>query len=382
MKVLFIASDNNCTSGAFLSMVKLNEILNNEYKIETMIILPVKGDGYKLLEEKGIKYRYVKSYNWVIPLEKRNNKLFRIKILIKKIINYFAIRKIIQSISTDNFDIVHINTTYPYIGAKVALKKGLPFIWHFREYLEEDQNRCIWTDKNYAYKLMSKAQKIVCVSNDLCDKYKDHFDKGKVIAILNGIDIDKFYKPQKTIFKNELVTLIYGGGYSFKKGIYEFASMLSLLLRNGKYNFQVLFIGKVPDKYKAYLNKLGLGNMVKYLGYQKDVSQWYEVSDIAFTCSACEGFGRKTVEAMLCGTLVIAANKGGTLDIVNNNTGLLYNQGDCIDLFNKCIYAIQNKEKMQEIANNGRKFAREKLNAYRNAEKIVNVYDEILNIRR
>ena len=202
----------------------------------------------------------------------------------------------------------------------------------------------------------------------------------KRLPIHNGIDENIFYNSEKRIFENRKIVLIYGGGYSYKKGIYEFASMLELLNQTTNYDFEVWFIGNAPIKYKKHLNKLGLYYKVKFLGYQKNVQKFYAQSDIAFTCSACEGFGRKTVEAMLCGTLVIASNTGGSLDIIKDGvTGLLYRQGDPLDLFNKCIYALRNKNEMQKIAENGRNFAYNELTAEKNASKIVDLYKEIIS---
>ena len=40
MKVLFVPSDNNPVSGAFRSMAALIKILNEEYGIQTLVVLP------------------------------------------------------------------------------------------------------------------------------------------------------------------------------------------------------------------------------------------------------------------------------------------------------------------------------------------------------
>lgn len=46
-----------------------------------------------------------------------------------------------------DIDIVHINTSWTYVGALAAKKAKIPFIWHIREFLEEDQDRRIWKRK-------------------------------------------------------------------------------------------------------------------------------------------------------------------------------------------------------------------------------------------
>jgi len=109
------------------------------------------------------------------------------------------------------------------------------------------------------------------------------------------------------------------------------------------------------------------------------VAQWYKNADIAFSCSVAEAFGRKTVEAMLAGTLMIASDTCGTLDIIENEiTGLLYEQGNPKDLAAKIIFAMNNKTQCQYIADAGRTFAYENLSARKNAELVKNIYEEIL----
>ncbi|MCD8372978.1 MAG: hypothetical protein LUD27_06740, partial [Clostridia bacterium] len=68
-KVLFVASDNDATSGAFRSMVVLNYILKNEYKLDTCVLLPNGGDGYKLLKEKGLRYTTIETVDWIVTTD-------------------------------------------------------------------------------------------------------------------------------------------------------------------------------------------------------------------------------------------------------------------------------------------------------------------------
>ena len=86
-KVLFIASDNNPASGAFLCMVRLCAILKKKYNIEVKVILRKQlkhEEGVKLLEKEGIPYQWISSYNWIIEDTDRVSLVKKIKIQIKK----------------------------------------------------------------------------------------------------------------------------------------------------------------------------------------------------------------------------------------------------------------------------------------------------------
>ena len=61
MKVMIISSDNNPTSGAFLSEVKLCQNLVENYKHDVMVVLPRSGKGCELLNEIHIPHIIVKE---------------------------------------------------------------------------------------------------------------------------------------------------------------------------------------------------------------------------------------------------------------------------------------------------------------------------------
>ena len=87
INLLFVASDNDKTSGAFISMVTLVDILRNKYGINVFVILPHKGDGVELLNDKKIPFKIIYSFTWVIPISVKDNKINKITRFIKRIIN-------------------------------------------------------------------------------------------------------------------------------------------------------------------------------------------------------------------------------------------------------------------------------------------------------
>ena len=95
-------------------------------------------------------------------------------------------------------------------------------------------------------------------------------------------------------------------------------------------------------------------------------------------CSKYEAFGRVTVEAMMAGCLVIGANSGGTIELIEDgSTGVLFESGDYVDLVNKMIYVIENKNNAKKIAKNGRNVALQRFTALINASNIRNLYLDI-----
>lgn len=379
--ILFIPSDNNRTSGAFISMVNLISILRDKYGLNIHVIIPNKGNGDELLKSMNIDYTLIQSHDWVIPLSQNRDSALLKEIENKKKVNKKAITKIKKYIKENNIDLVHINTTYSYVGAKAAIEMNIPFVWHLREFLEEDQGNTLW-DRRKGNDLINKSNKIVAISDSIYSKYSSIFDKNKLVRIYNGIDANKFYNPNKEILKDQTITFIMVGGFEYYKGQIEFAEACSKLYNDGFNNFEILFVGtgkdEVKNKVKNILSSID-DDKVKYLGYKKNVEDYYRKADISFTCSQSEAFGRTTVEAMLSGNLVIGADSAGTKELINDGeTGILYSQGNSEDLYEKLKHSLLNIEKSKKIANNGRKYMYENMTAEKNADNIYKLYKEIL----
>lgn len=375
-KILFVASDNNAHSGAFLSMSVLGDYLQTDYSTDVEVILPRKGTGKGVLDERSIKHSTIKSYDWVVSMDLPRNKKFNVKKKKEHLWNWLSAIRIAHKIRKDNFDIVHINTSYAYVGALAASISKRPVVWHLREFLEEDQGREIYC-KDKGLSLIQESDRIVAISDAVYNKYRDRFGK-KLVRIYNGIDARDFYAPDKTILFEKSPTFIFVGGLSARKGCFFLIKALEEYSLRGFGNFRIIIIGRGNKEFRSIIENSPIKENIEYLGYQKNTDKYYQESDIAFTCSDSEAFGRVTVEAMLSGCLVIAANSGGTSEIISDGeTGLLYDAGDVDGLIESINTALANRKDAKEIAASGRTYALNNFSADVNADKISDLYSTV-----
>jgi hypothetical protein len=303
----------------------------------------------------------------------------------KRYRNFKAARMLADILKHEKVDIVHINTSYSYVGLYAARMCHLPVVWHIREFLEEDQEVRIW-DKKWGYRVMRKADRVVAISNSIYEKYSRILKPERMSVIFNGIDDADFYRPDREVLRNPIVRLVYAGGISEKKGVYELLDACELLNRQGyRDRYTLTIVGRGNDesekRLRERLQNPDLEN-VTYAGFRNDMSAVYEMGDVNVVTSRSEAFGRVTVESMMSGNLCLGADAAGTTELIKDGeTGFLYACGDALDMSEKLKYILDNRESCAAIAKKGQEYMKRNMTADINADNIYKLYCEMLNTK-
>lgn len=122
---------------------------------------------------------------------------------------------------------------------------------------------------------------------------------------------------------------------------------------------KLIVIGSGPE---SDLIKSKITPNIEYIGYQKfEVLRSYIQKAKAFVFAAEEDFGIIVVEAMACGTPVIALNKGGTAEtVIDNKTGIHFNSQSVEELINAVerFELSKNNFSAKEISDYSKNFSR------------------------
>ncbi|MCD8295327.1 MAG: glycosyltransferase [Clostridia bacterium] len=379
-KVLIVASDNDATSGAFRSMSVLSQILKDQYGLDICILIPNSGDGINLVKERGLRYTIIDTVDWIVPKD-CSKEAYKKKQEALKTINKNALPKIMRFMEEEKFDLVHLNTSYTYVAAIAAYKLHIPVVWHIREFLEEDQSRKMF-DKEYGLSLMRKADRVVAISKAVYAKYSNLLHTDNLVQIYNGISTEEFLCSERTILNNDKITFIAVGNINPYKGQRLIVDALHKLKENGFNDFELLLVGNDRSQYcgeiRSAIVEYNMSEQVKILGKRQDVNELFRLADISFVGSKFEAFGRITVESMLSGCLVIGANTAGTQELIcDDSDGLLFESDDVESLYERLRYALDNRERMKDLAANGRNKALNEFSAAKNAKEIHDLYTRI-----
>jgi len=287
-------------------------------------------------------------------------------------------------------DIIHCQ--HLWVAPYAALQTDIPYVitahgTDIKGYKKDKRYRQI------ALKGAAGAEKIITISDQVNQDVKKYYfiEDNKLIKILNGVD-DTLFKPleidrlkliQKylpNIKENPKHLITFVGKLTDFKGVdllikaaqkyeKEFPGIMTLIIGHGE----------LLDKLKKQAEKLNLKNLY-FLGNlpQNELPAFYSSADLSIVPSRVEPFGLVAVEALACGTPVIASKAGGLPDFINQDVGRLFKMNDADDLAKKIILALKNNDK-EKKGKTAAKYALDKFSWARVINEVLSVYNSVLS---
>ncbi|HDY98142.1 MAG TPA: glycosyltransferase [Pseudomonas sabulinigri] len=185
-------------------------------------------------------------------------------------------------------------------------------------------------------RLVKHADMVVAVSRSVADDMKRLLAQNlPVRVIFNPVIGEDFEQQSLEVIEwpwgdSAVPTVVFVGRLAQVK-------RLDLLLQAFAQCFEImpvrlLVVGDGPEaKMAADLSaELCLGDACKFVGYRENPLPWIRNADVLVLCSDSEGFGLVLVEAMACGTQVVATDcpDGPAEVLVEGRYGRLVSMGD------------------------------------------------------
>ena len=247
-----------------------------------------------------------------------------------------------KAVSEFKPDIIH--GQHIWLLSWLAMKTGVPYVVtaHGTDLMGYQQGVNF---RKYAEETAAGAKRIITISNDNDELVREIFPScaDKTVFMSNGYDPERFYPEPRAkekiggMFDIQLQEklVMFAGKLAHFKGIDTLLEAAKLY--EGEYPGKILTLiagdGELVGQLKNQARELKLKG-VRFLGHV-DVSQLrnlYSAADVSVVPSRREPFGLVAIEALACGSTVVATNQGGLMDIINDKIGALVEVDDAFGL--------------------------------------------------
>jgi len=206
--------------------------------------------------------------------------------------------------------------------------------------------------------------------------------RNRVIHLPNGVDT-KIFHPNGEKTEN---LILFVGRIEYIKGLHILLKSLRLLEKP----INLVIIGPADwslDYYKSVQSLIESENSrgkhkITYLGPQDraNIVGWYQKASILVLPSLWEAFPVVILEALSCGTPVVATNVGGIPEAVRNHrNGILVPPNNYQKLAEALGYLLENKDLRDRLGQEGRRSVINDFSLEVITQKLCHIYEKISN---
>lgn len=295
------------------------------------------------------------------------------------------VNKIFASIES-SFDILHIHTPLSPL-----IKTHLPIITTVHTPMLTDGRSIEKTNlrsgklhaKFISYpleiKLFKRSDLITAVANSVAHELEEYGLNSKdVIVVGNGVD-ESLFVPSQNQTKERYI--LYTGRLSYRKGLFDFIECGMILC--SKYpdiKFKLTGKGPLKDKLMSIVAESGYEDRFEFLGHvnKSRLVELYQNATIYVLPSHYEGLPTTLLEAMSCGSPVVATAVSGTLDVIESGKNGILIPPKSPDKMSEAVSMLLNNEQMRkDLGTAARKRIEEKFTWTTIADKILECYKSI-----
>lgn len=222
-------------------------------------------------------------------------------------------------------------------GLILSKRWGLPFILteNWTIYYPNDPGYLSKRGKGFkwaVHRVFGGVKYFLPVTKDLYSKVSKIVKKVPHTVVPNVVDTETFYLHDKTISNNfrfvHVSTMIY------QKNPHGLLRAFKAIL-NKHPQASLLLIGPCPPEVKDYANALGFTDKnVRFTGavLYKKVADYLLSADALVLFSRYENLPCVILEALCCGVPVISTTVGGIAEVINEQNGILIEEGNEMQL--------------------------------------------------
>ena len=208
-------------------------------------------------------------------------------------------------------------------------------------------------------------------------------------VIPNGIDLKTFYPDDKAKARDVLhlpkdaVVLLYVVSGAIKNNRWKdyetIQKALELLRQSMKGEQEILFVGIGSEDHREVYGNLEI-RLIPYEKSPEAIAQYYRAADVYLHAAHIDNYPTVILEALACGTPVIATDVGGISEqIIEGKTGFLIPRGDAEALAKNIRQLATNPILRQRLAEAAAQDAEKRFGLERMARAYLDFYQQALS---
>ena len=284
-------------------------------------------------------------------------------------------------------DILHLNSPkaggFGGVAGRLCGVKKIIFTahgWAFNESRPFYQKILI---KFFALCIILLSHKTIAVSEKTKrDVSSWPFMEKKIAVIRNGvseIDFETRKETREFLYRNAPKGATWIGTLSelhHIKGLSYAIRAMRSVVQNHNAIFLILGAGEERKKLEDLIKSEGLEGRVILKGFVKDAPIYLKAFDIFILTSLSEAFPLALLEAGLAELAVVATTVGGIPELINHNeTGVLVESKNIIEIYKSINELIENKKKREQLGHNLSERIKKEFSLKQMIEKTVSLYE-------
>jgi D-inositol-3-phosphate glycosyltransferase len=311
-----------------------------------------------------------------------------------------------------HYDLIHSHYWMSGIAAEQLKESwGAPVV-HMFHTLGQMKNRVAQSEAEMEgdyriqgeYQVLEMADRIVAATpaEESQLQFLYHANQDKIVVIPPGVDISHFYPIPPDEAKSAIgvpedeCMLLFVGRIEPLKGVDTLMRAIAHMRTTGvtaQFPHYLAIIGGDPNVKTRQMNsemarlqqlsrELGLEDLVVFLGkrLQSSLPYYYSAADVLIMPSHYESFGMVALEAMACGTPVVASQVGGLAFLIQDGvTGFVVPGGDPLALSERMTELLSQPELRRRLGGQAAAYAQE-YSWEKIAGRIVELYQDVLAV--
>ncbi len=361
MKILFY-NHTGKVSGAERLLLMILSRLDRE-NFQSLVLCPKDGPLVQMVEELDLAAETLPELNARFT--------WRPNCLVRYLRSFLTLARALRArVANSKPDVIHANSIRAGLAATVAtFGLGIPVVWHLHDLLP----RHPLSSAIRAFAFLSLHARMIAVSRAVADNFCGSFFPlyRRVSVILNAIDLARF-RSDDTVRRETRAELQLDdkdlaigivGQLTPRKGQLELVKAFAKTVNEIPQGVLIVVGAPLFNRDEDYAellrcaaSELNDTSRTRILGHRNDIGRLMQAFDLLVVNSSVEPFGLVILEAMACGTPVLATRADGIPEIIQHQrNGWLLPTGDEAALIGALVELGTSAAIRSQLAVEGRK---------------------------